>query len=254
VKSLLRALALAGILAWLASPAIAAELQPSKIQDAADSEAHPATPATIDGRHTSPLLAVASHEEMAAIPASEGGSEHAAAHGEHGEHASFSGKTFALQLLNFGVLLFLLIYFGGRAMNKSLRARHDQLKGDIHEAARLRDEAMEKFNTQEQRVSNLENEIAALRASMQKDAEREQARLLEGAQERTKRIQDEMRFQMDQQVKEAELLLRAEVASASVKLAEGLVRKAVNMDDERRLAQEFVAAFDSSAGPEGTVR
>jgi F-type H+-transporting ATPase subunit b len=138
-------------------------------------------------------------------------------------------------------------------MNKSLRARHDQLKGDISEAARLRDEAMEKFRTQEQRVSNLEDEIAALRASMQKDAEREQARLLEGAQERTKRIQDEMRFQMDQQVKEAELLLRAEVASASVKLAEGLVRKAVNMDDERRLAQEFVAAFDGS-GPEGTVR
>jgi F-type H+-transporting ATPase subunit b len=139
-------------------------------------------------------------------------------------------------------------------MNKSLRARHDQLKGDISEAARLRDEAMEKFKTQEQRVSNLEDEIAALRTSMQKDAESEQARLLEGAQERTKRIQDEMRFQMDQQVKEAELLLRAEVASASVKLAEGLVRKAVNMDDERRLAQEFVAAFDGSVGPEGTVR
>jgi F-type H+-transporting ATPase subunit b len=261
VKSLLRTLALAGTLAWLASPAVAAEIQPSEIQDAAASEAHSAAPATIDGQpgvDTSPLIAVASHEEVAAIPASEGGSEHAAAHEEHsaghGEHASFSGKTFALQLLNFGVLLFLLIYFGGRAMNKSLRARHDQLKGDISEAARLRDEAMEKFKTQEQRVSNLEDEIAALRASMQKDAESEQARLLEGAQERTKRIQDEMRFQMDQQVKEAELLLRAEVASASVKLAEGLVRKAVNMDDERRLAQEFVAAFDGSVGPEGTVR
>jgi F-type H+-transporting ATPase subunit b len=250
VTSLLRAVALAGALAWLASPAIADEIQPSEIQDAADSEAHSAV-------DTSPMMAAAGHEEVAAIPASEGGSgEHAAAHGEHdaghGEHAGFSGKTFALQLLNFGVLLFLLIYFGGRAMNKSLRARHDQLKGDISEAARLRDEAMEKFNTQEQRVSNLEKEIAALRASMQKDAEREQARLLEGAQERSKRIQDEMRFQLEQQVKEAELLLRAEVASASVKLAEGLVRKAVNMDDERRLAQEFVAAFDGS--PEGTVR
>jgi F-type H+-transporting ATPase subunit b len=258
VKSLLRTLALAGTLAWLASPAVAAEAQPSEIQDAAGSEAHSAALDGQPGVDTSPLIAVASHKEVAAIPASEGGSEHAAAHEEHsaghGEHASFSGKTFALQLLNFGVLLFLLIYFGGRAMNKSLRARHDQLKGDIHEAARLRDEAMEKFKTQEQRVSNLEDEIAALRASMQKDAEREQARLLEGAQERTKRIQDEMRFQMDQQVKEAELLLRAEVASASVKLAEGLVRKAVNMDDERRLAQEFVAAFDGSVGPEGTVR
>jgi F0F1-type ATP synthase membrane subunit b/b' len=55
-------------------------------------------------------------------------------------------------------------------------------------------------------VADLEKEIAALRASMRQDAEREQARLLEGAQERAKRIQDEMRFQLDQQVKEAELL------------------------------------------------
>jgi F-type H+-transporting ATPase subunit b len=179
------------------------------------------------------------------------GAEHGA---EHGEHAGFSAKTFAFQLLNFGILLFLLIRFGGRAMNKSLRARHEQLKGDIGEATRLRDEAMQKFKTQEKRVSDLEKEIAALRASMRKDAEIEQARLLEGAQERSKRIQEEMRFQMDQQVKAAELLLRAEVASASVKLAEEMIRKAVNMDDERRLAQEFVAGFDRPARPEEKVR
>jgi F-type H+-transporting ATPase subunit b len=178
-------------------------------------------------------------------------------HGEgHGEHAGFSGKTFALQLINFGVLLFILIWFGGRAMNKSLRARHDQLKGDINEAARLRDEAAQKFKAQDQRVADLEKEIAALRASLRQDAEREQARMLEGAQERAKKIQDDMQFQLNQQVKEAELLLRAEVASASVKLAEELVRKAMNTDDERRLAQEFVAGFagvDGPVGPGGAV-
>ncbi|HEY5285318.1 MAG TPA: ATP synthase F0 subunit B, partial [Polyangia bacterium] len=159
-----------------------------------------------------------------------------------------------------GVLLFLLIWFGGRAMNKALRARHEQLKTDIGEAARLRDEATKKFEAQEQRVRDLEKEIAALRASMHQDAEREQARLLEAAQERAKRISDEVRFQLDQQVKTAELSLRAEVASASIKLAEQLVRKAVTMDDERRLAQDFVAGFagaagiDGPSGPEGTVR
>jgi F-type H+-transporting ATPase subunit b len=177
----------------------------------------------------------------------EGDAEHLA---DHGEHTGFSGKTFALQLLNFGVLLFLLIWFGGRGMNKVLRARHEQLKGDIGEAARLRDEAARKFQAQEQRVTDLEKEIASLRASMRQDAEREQARLLQGAQERAKRIQEDMRIQLDQQVKEAELLLRAEVASASVKLAEELVRKSVNADDERRLAREFVAGFDVPAGPQ----
>ncbi len=176
--------------------------------------------------------------------------EHAA---EHAEHAGFSVKTFVLQLLNFGVLLFLLIRFGGRALNKSLRARHEQLKGDIDEAALLRDEAVRKFQAQEKRLADLEKEIAALRASIRQDAEREQAHLLEGAQERAKRIQEDMRLQLDRQVKEAESILRAEVASASIKLAEELVRKSMNMDDERRLAREFVAGFDA-AGPEGTVR
>ena len=203
-------------------------------------EAHGVAPIA-EGRHGAP------HGENHA----QSGAEHGAG---HGEHTGFSGKTFALQLLNFGILLFLLIRYGGRAMNKSLRARHEQLKGDIGEATRLRDEAMQKFKTQERRVSDLEKEVAVLRTSMRKDAELEHARLLEGAQERSRRIQEEMRFQMDQQVKAAELLLRAEVASASVKLAEEMIRKAVNMDDERRLAQEFVAGFDRPAGPEEKVR
>ena len=50
------------------------------------------------------------------------------------------------------------------------------------------------------------------------------------------------------------MLLRAEVASASVKLAEELVRKSVNTDDERRLAQEFVAGFDGPrSGQQGEM-
>ena len=197
------------------------------------------------------------HEHPTTEPGTANEHGHAEHGAEHGEHAGFSAGTFALQLLNFGVLLFLLIWFGGRAMNKSLRARHEQLKGDIGEAARLRDEATQKFKAQDQRVADLEKEIAALRASIKEDAEREQARLLEGAQERAKRIQDDMRFQLSQQVKEAELLLRAEVASASVKLAEELLRKSLNTDDERRLAREFVAGFaesDGPAGPGGAVR
>lgn len=194
--------------------------------------------------------AVASEEGKHGAPHGEGPAKGHDAHSAiSGGHAGFSGKTFALQLINFGVLLFLLIWFGGRAMNKSLRARHEQLKGEISEAARLRDEAALKFQAQEQRLADLEKEIATLRTSLRQDAERVQARLIEGAQERAKRIQEEMRLQLHQQVKEAESLLRAEVASASVKLAEELVRKSVNTDDERRLAREFVAGFDGPAGP-----
>jgi F0F1-type ATP synthase membrane subunit b/b' len=195
----------------------------------------------------------ASPEPMV-VPAHHAEAEPGVAHeAEHGEHAAFSVKTFVLQLINFGVLLFLLIYFGGRELNKWLRARHEQLKGDINESTRLRDEAKQKFDAQERRVAELEKEIAALRESMRQDAAHEQARMLEAAQERGKQMQKEMRTQIDEQVKVAEAQLRAEVANASVKSAEELVRKAVNFDDERRLAREFVAGFDEPSGPGGEV-
>jgi F-type H+-transporting ATPase subunit b len=199
-------------------------------------------------------LAPAGHEAhgtqgvVAAAHGTDHGEHGEAEHGsQHGEHKGFRTGTFLLQLLNLGVLLFLLIFFGGKAMNKALRARHEQLKGDVADAARLHAKAKQDFEAQERRLAALEKELADLRASIRQDARREQARMVEGAQERAKKIQEDMRLEIDQQVKEAEMLLRAEVATASVKLAAELARKAVDPLDQRRLAQEFVAGFDTGA-------
>jgi F-type H+-transporting ATPase subunit b len=250
-----------GIGAALAQPALTAEVPGGHPLDSGIDTG--ALDSGIDGGLDSQPSGAALHEPAPAVQQAHGAgvpAAHETAPGEHGqaepsaghgEHARFSPGTFALQLLNFGVLLFLLIYFGGKAMNKSLRARHEQLKTDLADAARLRDKAKQEFDAQEHRLADLEKELAALRASIRQDAEREQARMIEAAQERAKKIQEEMRFELDQQVKEAEMLLRAEVASASVKLAEELVRKAVDPLDQRRLAQEFVAGFDGKATPSG---
>jgi hypothetical protein len=54
-------------------------------------------------------------------------------------------------------------------------------------------------------------------------------------------VQDETRFQLEQQVKEAELRFRAEVAQAALKIADELLRRSVNGGDEQRLVQSFVA-------------
>jgi F-type H+-transporting ATPase subunit b len=173
--------------------------------------------------------------------------EHGTDHGEHGEHAGVDAKTLALQLLNFGVLLFLLIWFGGRALRKAFGSRHDLLRADIESAAAQRTLAEQRFREQDTRLANLEQELAALRAAIGEEGERERARLLAGAEEKAKRIQDETRFQLDQQVKEAEQRLRAEVASTAVKVADEILRRSVNPDDERRLAQDFAAGAGAPA-------
>jgi F0F1-type ATP synthase membrane subunit b/b' len=180
--------------------------------------------------------------------AEEGGAE-IAAHHEGGEEHGFDGKKFAFQMANFAVLLFILVKFGGKAVNQMLAARHSQLKKDIEEATQARAAAEARLVEQEKRMANLAGEVARLRASIKEEAEKEQARLLAVADEKAKRIQDDARFLMEQQVKEAERRFREEVANAAVRIAEEVVKRSVRPDDESRLAQSFIADLERPATP-----
>jgi F-type H+-transporting ATPase subunit b len=176
---------------------------------------------------------------------------HAAAVDEAAGHGGphIDPKTLGLQLLNFGILLFLLIKFGGGAINKGLKARHEQLKSDMEEATRVRAAAEVRFKEQEKRLVNLESELETMRQAILKEAASEKARIIAAAEEKSRRVQDETRFLLDQQVKEAEQRFRAEVAEAALRIADQLLRGSVNTADEQRLVQTFVAELTAPNAP-----
>ena len=151
-----------------------------------------------------------------------------------------TGKL-ALQLLNFAVLAGILGWFGGRAINKALLARHQQLKADLVAAAEARSAAEARAVEQQKRLETLETEITDMRAGIKQEAEDEKQRLIAAAEARAKSITEETTFLLDQQVKEAELTLRREVAEAAVKIAEQLVTKSMNAGDQQRLVDTFVS-------------
>jgi F-type H+-transporting ATPase subunit b len=149
-------------------------------------------------------------------------------------------KRLALQLVNFAVLAGILGWFGGKAINKALLARHQQLKADLVAAAEARAAAELRAAEQGKRLASLEGEIAAMRAGIKQEAEDEKQRLIAAAEERAARIGDETKFLLDQQVKEAEATLKREVAEAAVRIAEQLVTKSFNAGDQQRLVDTFV--------------
>jgi F-type H+-transporting ATPase subunit b len=155
-------------------------------------------------------------------------------------------KSLLLQILNFGVLVFLLVKFGGPAVSKALTARHQQLKTELAAASEARAAAQARLERQEVRLAALEHEIAAIRAGIKQEAEVEKARLIEIAEERAGRIKAETVFLMEQQVKEAKAELQREAARAAVDLAEQMVRRSLNAGDQQRLVDTFVS--DVAAG------
>jgi F-type H+-transporting ATPase subunit b len=156
------------------------------------------------------------------------------------ETPQIHGKSLALQLLNFAVLVGVLVKFGGPAIGKALAARHQQLKADLVAASAARAEAEARLRQQEARLAALEQEIEEIRTGVKAEAEAEKSRLIAMAEERARRIREETTFVLEQQVKEAEERLRREVALASVNLAEQMVKKSLGPADQQRLIDTFV--------------
>ena len=173
-----------------------------------------------------------------------------AEHGEagEGEHApAVNGKSLALQLFNFAVLLAILVYFGGRAVNKALLARHEQLKAELASAAAARTQAEQRLRKHEARLAGLELEIAAMRAGIRQEAEVEKQQLIAAAEERAKRVREETVFAIEQQVKEAQIALRRDVAEQALRVAEDILRRTVDANDQRRLLDGFMNDVGGSA-------
>ncbi len=179
-----------------------------------------------------------------AVPALAHAEGEAAAEHEGGAKAEAAPKLdlgkLGLQILNFAVLAGVIGWFGGKAINKALVARHDQLKADLAAASEARASAERRAAEQETRLVSLESEIAGIRAGIKQEAEAEKLKLIAAAEERAKRIGEETKFLLDQQVKQAEASLKREVAEAAVKIAEQLVTRSFGVGDQQRFIDTFV--------------
>ena len=196
-------------------------------------------------------LARADEQQAERAAATAEGEEHQNAAGEHAEEApSINAKKLALQLLNFGVLLAILIKFGGGAINKALASRHEQLKAEVAAASEARAQAEARLRKQEERLAGLEREIAGMRAGIKAEAEVEKAQLIAAAEDRAKRIREETAFVVEQQIKEAQVALRREVADNALRIAEETLRRSVNAEDQRRMVEGFMSEV---VGPEPLV-
>jgi F-type H+-transporting ATPase subunit b len=194
-----------------------------------------AAPAAVRAQEGEHQPAGEAHET--AGEAHEAGGEHAG--GEH-ESPTIKGLSLVAQFFNFGLLVVILIKFGGRAVNRALEARHQQIKSDLASAAEARAAAQGRFEHQEKRLAALETEIASIVANIKQEAEAEKVRLIALAEDRARRIREESEFIIEQQVKQAEEDLRREIAAAAVALAEQIIRNQMGANDQQRLIDTFV--------------
>jgi F-type H+-transporting ATPase subunit b len=151
----------------------------------------------------------------------------------------------AARIVNFGILAGSLWYFLKSPARQYLANRSHQIREDLVNAAKMKEEAAAQIEEIDRKLKALPGELEALRAQGAQEIAAEEDRIRTAAAAERERLLEQARREIDLQAKVAERELVAHAADLSVSVAAERIRKNITDDDQRRLVDRYVQQLRS---------
>ena len=148
--------------------------------------------------------------------------------------------TVIIQMANLLILAALLGKLLFRPVESILSRRRAEVEGIYSEAGRKRMEARELQRVYMEKIRNAELEAAEIKKRAGDEIEKMKTDVLDRAKGEASHIRESAKRQTERERKKAAERLRAEVSQLAVELAEMLIRREINMNDHRKLLDEFM--------------
>jgi F-type H+-transporting ATPase subunit b len=153
---------------------------------------------------------------------------------------------FGALALNAAVLYWLLIKFGKKPISDGLKARKLSIMKGMEEAAKVKAQAEARLADYQQKLDDIDQEVARIKREMKESGEAESARILSEAKERRTRMERDAHTLVEQELKAASEALMRDTVRAAVKSAELTITAKIGDADQQRLGDEFLASIRSS--------
>ena len=143
--------------------------------------------------------------------------------------------------LNFAVLLIVLIKVLAKPIANGLRARQQSIKEEFIDLEERKVEADSAYQTYEEKLASIEQEISDIIQSAVAQGEAEKERIIAEANRAAEDIKRQAEMAIQHELAEAKLQLRVEVANQAVVMAEELIRKNLQDADQVKLIEDYLA-------------
>lgn len=196
--------------------------------------------------------APAAHQEIqadahAAPPAAASATgAHAGASGGHGEvHAANplapeKLKDLFWRLVNFLALVVILVKFLGKPIMAGLTGRQQQIREELDDLVRRRDEAEKSYKEFEARLAGMEQEMERVVRQAIAQAQAEKERILAEADRAAEDIKRQAEAAVRTELEDAKRLLREEVAEQAAAMAEELIVKSLTPADQIAITEQYL--------------
>ena len=152
-------------------------------------------------------------------------------------------------VLNFAIVAGAVVYFSKKNLPGMFRNRTAFIQKAMQEARQASEDANRRLAEIETRLSRLDSEIAGMRASAEKEAVAEEARIKAAAEEDGRKIVESA----EQEIAAAAKLARRELTTYAANLAVSLAARQIKVDPatDQALVQGFARSFRRRSGRTG---
>jgi len=150
-------------------------------------------------------------------------------------------KDFGWRVMNFAALLIILYISIKQPLLDGLKGRQQGIKEEFEELETKRTEAEAQYQEYAGRLSGLDEELAKMVESAIANGEVEKEKIIAQANEAADQIKRQAEMAVVSAVAKAKKDLKDEVAEQAAIMAQEIIKKNLNADDQKNLVSAFMA-------------
>ena len=170
--------------------------------------------------------------------------------GEEEPGAAASTWDQAFQWINFLVIIGALAYVSKKYIAPLLDQRSKAIREEMEHSAQALEEASRRLSGIEEKLRELDTEIAGLRRSALQEAEAEKARIEQQSEQEAGKIAQAAEQEIQAATKTARQELKAYTAELAIALAEKRIQDSMSPEGDKRMVRSFVEDLGQNAPPD----
>ncbi|HSR10974.1 MAG TPA: F0F1 ATP synthase subunit B [Thermodesulfobacteriota bacterium] len=156
------------------------------------------------------------------------------------EHEGGFGRAVIWQIVAFVIVLAFLIYALKKPVLAFLAKRRQEISNALGEAKKRELEASRLLAEWEKKIESMTREIQELHNSIRQEGESERQKIIDRSVAEGERIRKQAQLIAEQEIKKAKDSLKKEIVDLSMQLADGLLKKSIQPQDQERLLREYI--------------
>lgn len=168
----------------------------------------------------------------------------AAEGGGHGE-THFTYKDWLWPVINFGVLLFILIFFARKPFSEFFKNRTALIEKSLKEAKEAKELAQKTLDEVRGRLKNTDKEIEQIVEAARRSGEKEKEILIAEGEHLRKKIIEQAKANIDFELQKAKETIKSDAAILALELAEKQLKERLGQKEQEALIDDYIKRLEA---------